>query len=533
MSRRLPPGVAALCTVQFVDVLGVTVVVTALPAMLADLGASQSAASLVVTGYAMFFGGLLVLGARCGDRFGHRRVLQTGIVLFGLASLVAALAPTVLVLVVGRCLQGAAAAASVPSALRLITAVAVGAGPSRGGAVGAGLSRGGAARTGPSGGHPAGAGLSPGGAARAGPSGGGPAGVDSSGLDPAEDVRRRSLALWSASGAAAGASGFVLGGVVTQWASWRVIFWGTLVLAVLLAVAVRRAVPSGRGDRGQRLDVAGASVLTAAVMALVVGAALLEFARFRLAGAGLVAVGVALVPALVAVERRQRLPLLPGAAVRDGNLRAGTLGSFLNTATTSSTATLVTLHLQGVDRLSSVGAGLLLLPFSLAVVGGAPLAARALRRRTPRAVMALGLALIAVANLALLPFGGAAVVVPFCMVLAGAGIGLSSVAATATGTDVAEDLQGVASGVLNTAAQLGTALGVAAILLVAALSGGSEGPAGGAPAGWAAAALAAAAGVAWFARSRPHMLRPDADGEQVGRDGLQDREPFEHPQRER
>ena len=513
MSRRLPPGVAALCTVQFVDVLGVTVVVTALPAMLADLGASQSAASLVVTGYAMFFGGLLVLGARCGDRFGHRRVLQAGIVLFGLASLVAALAPTVLVLVIARCLQGAAAAASVPSALRLITAVAAAVGASRGG--------------------PAGAGLSPGGAAGAGPSGGGPAGVDSSGLDPAEDVRRRSLALWSASGAAAGASGFVLGGVVTQWASWRVIFWGTVVLAVLLVVAVRRAVPSGPGDRGQRLDVAGASVLTAAVMALVVGAALLEFARFRLAGAGLVAVGVALVPALVAVERRQRVPLLPGAAVRDGNLRAGTLGSFLNTATTSSTATLVTLHLQGVDRLSSVGAGLLLLPFSLAVVGGAPLAARALRRRTPRAVMALGLALIAVANLALLPFGGAAVVVPFCMVLAGAGIGLSSVAATATGTDVADDLQGVASGVLNTAAQLGTALGVAAILLVAALSGGSEGPARGAPAGWAAAALAAAAGVAWFARSRPHVLRPDADGEQVGRDGLQDRQPFEHLQRKR
>jgi MFS family permease len=505
MSSRLPRGVAALCTVQFVDVLGVTVVVTALPAMLADLDASQSAASLVVTGYAMFFGGLLVLGARCGDRFGHRRVLQAGIVLFGLASLVAALAPTVQVLVVARCLQGAAAAGSVPSALRLITAVAAAAGPSGRGAAGAG------------------------------PSGGGPAGVDSSGIDSAvaEEVRRRSLALWSVSGAAAGASGFVLGGVVTQWASWRVIFWGTLVLAVLLVLAVRRAVPASPGDGGQRLDVVGASVLTAAVMALVVGAALLEFARFRLAGAGLVAVGVALVPALVAVERRQRVPLLPGAAVRDGNLRAGTLGSFLNTATTSSTATLVTLHLQGVDGLSSIGAGLLLLPFSLAVVGGAPLAARALRRRTPRAVMALGLGLIAVANLALLPFGGAAVVVPFCMVLAGAGIGLSSVAATATGTDVADDLQGVASGVLNTAAQLGTALGVAAILLVAALSGGSEGPAAGAPAGWAAAALAAAAGVAWFARSRPHVLRADADHEQVGRDGLQDGEAFEHPQRER
>src|SRR3954462_1043077 len=114
MSSRLPPGVAALSTVQFVDVLGGTVVVTALPTMLADLGASPSVSSLVVTGYAMFFGGLLVLGARCGDRYGHRRVLQAGILLFGLASLVAALSPDVAVLVVARCLQGAAAAFSVP-----------------------------------------------------------------------------------------------------------------------------------------------------------------------------------------------------------------------------------------------------------------------------------------------------------------------------------------------------------------------------------------------------------------------------------
>src|SRR2546423_2873748 len=71
-------GVVSLCLVQFVDVLGVTVMVTALPAMLADLRASVDAASLISTGYAMFFGGLLPLGARPGDRFGHRRILLTG-----------------------------------------------------------------------------------------------------------------------------------------------------------------------------------------------------------------------------------------------------------------------------------------------------------------------------------------------------------------------------------------------------------------------------------------------------------------------
>lgn len=75
--KRVGLGVASLCLVQFTDVLGVTVVVTALPRMLADLHASPDAGSLIAAGYAMFFSGLLMLGARLGDRFGHRRVIQS------------------------------------------------------------------------------------------------------------------------------------------------------------------------------------------------------------------------------------------------------------------------------------------------------------------------------------------------------------------------------------------------------------------------------------------------------------------------
>ena len=121
---RSSRGVAALCAVQLVDVLGVTVVITALPAMLARSRRPPSASGLVVTGYAMFFGGLLVLGARCGDRFGHRRVLQAGLAVFGLASLSPRSLPGLPLLVVARCLQGLAAALSVPAALRLLVAVA-------------------------------------------------------------------------------------------------------------------------------------------------------------------------------------------------------------------------------------------------------------------------------------------------------------------------------------------------------------------------------------------------------------------------
>jgi MFS family permease len=176
-------AVAALCLVQFVDVLGVTVVVTALPVMLADLGAPPSSGSLVVTAYAMFFGGLLMLGARLGDRFGHRRTITAGLALFALASLLGALASSIVVLAAARCLQGAAAAASVPSALRLLTT-----------------------------------------------------------LTAEGPARRRAIAAWSAAGAAAGASGFIIGGIVTDLAGWRVIFWANLPLAVALGAVIFRAV---------------------------------------------------------------------------------------------------------------------------------------------------------------------------------------------------------------------------------------------------------------------------------------------------
>src|SRR3954454_22647587 len=119
-------GVRALCLVQFVDVLGVTVVVSALPTMLSSLGAGAAAAGPVMTAYAVFFGGLLMLGARLGDRYGHRRVLLAGLAVFASGSVVAATAATVAVLVAARCVQGLAAALSVPTALRLLTAATPG-----------------------------------------------------------------------------------------------------------------------------------------------------------------------------------------------------------------------------------------------------------------------------------------------------------------------------------------------------------------------------------------------------------------------
>ncbi|MGH3403328.1 MAG: MFS transporter [Streptosporangiaceae bacterium] len=186
--RPVAAAVVALCLVQFVDVLGVTVIVTALPSMLADLHAPQSLGGLMATGYAMSFGGLLMLGARLGDRYGHRRTILVSLAVFAAGAAMTAAAESVAWLTAGRWLQGAAAAA-VPSALRLLTTVTTE----------------------------------------------GPA-------------RRRAIALWSAAGAAAGASGFVVDGVVTDLASWRLIFWVYVPLAGVLAAVIAGSVPRDLGS---------------------------------------------------------------------------------------------------------------------------------------------------------------------------------------------------------------------------------------------------------------------------------------------
>ena len=117
-------------------------------------------------------------------------------------------------------------------------------------------------------------------------------------------------------------------------------------------------------------------------------------------------------------------------------------------------------------------AGLMLLPFSLAVIAGSALATPLLARWLPQRVVAVGLMTIAVSDAALILAASSSWALPMCVAVGGAGIGLSSVAATGLGTSVAVNARGTASGIINTAAQLGTAVGIAMLLLVAALTTG-------------------------------------------------------------
>ncbi len=257
--------------------------------------------------------------------------------MFGLGALLGALAQSLLVLTSARCIQGAASAAAVPSALRLLTSAVTG-----------------------------------------------------------ESARAKALAAWSAAGAAAGASGLVVGGTVTALASWRYVFWALLVVAAMLAPAVLRTVPADlAGSSRQSLNVAGSALLTLSVMAVVSGATIVSEPGRMWLGAGLLVAAVLLALTFVYADRRSSAPLLPRSLVRQPTLRRGSVGAFINTATTSSVATLATLYVQDTLGESPLATAAMLLPLSLLVIAGSGLAARVLPRVRPETLTAAGLALIA------------------------------------------------------------------------------------------------------------------------------------------
>jgi MFS family permease len=452
---RTQTAIATLCLVQFVDVLGVTEVLTAAPRMLHSVSAGSGAASAVLTAYAMCFGGLLMVGARLGDRFGHRRVLLGGIALFAAGSLSAATAGSVPALVAGRCLQGAAAAVSVPAALRLLIAAT-----------------------------------------------------------PSAAERRRAMAAWSAAGAAAGASGFVVGGALTQLAGWRAMFWINLPLAMFIAVAVLRVVSSRPSGGGPGLDLPGGLLFSAGVAGLVLGGSLLQPPAHAELGICVVTGGVVLLTASAWVEGRARHPLLSRRALRLDRLRTGAGAAFLNTATTSSVTAIATLYLQRDQHLSPAAAALRFLPLSLGGIAGAALAAAVLDRLPSARTIALGLSLIGLADAGLIGLHRAGWLMSLPIAMAGVGLGLSSVAANALGTDIGGSMQAAAAGALNTAAQLGTALGVAALLLLSGATARASFPLHGATLGWTAAALMALTGATVIAtrstRARSAAARPGA-----------------------
>ena len=264
--------------------------------------------------------------------------------------------------------------------------------------------------------------------------------------EPPGPRRSRALGVWTAAAAGGGASGWVLGGLIASGPGWEWVFAVNVPVGLAGAALAGRLLVESHGEAGG-LDVPGAVALTAGLGAVLVG--LSEGLPYAFAA------GLALLAAVAPIQRRATHPLVPPGALRAPGLARGALVALALTATTSPAMFLAVLA-------ADTSNGLVFAPFNAAVIAGSLAAPRA----EPRAAMAGGLAAVG-AGAALL--AASAPLLPAFLVMGG-GLGVASVASTAIGT-AGDDRPGFAAGLLNTAAQLGTAIGLAALVAPAAALG--------------------------------------------------------------
>ena len=424
-------------------VLDVSIVITGLPRIRADLGFSRAALSWVTNAYALAFGGLLLLGARAGDLLGRRRVFLFGLGLFTVASMLVGAAPTAAWLLAGRALQGVGAAVLAPATLALL------------------------------------------------------------GTHFAEGTERtRAVNLYAATAGIGASLGLVVGGLFADLLSWRVGFFINLPVGIALAWAARRHLRESERHAGE-FDIASALSSTFGMGALVFG--LVRAAEFgwhdRLALVGLIA-GPVLLALLVWNESRAAHPILPLHLFANGQRARAYAARVLFLGGMGGFWFFTTQFLQGVLGLRPALAGLAFLPATLPNFLSALAAPRLTRRYGNSLVLLTGIAtaIVGAAWLAQVGVGsGYWLDVAMPMVLIGIGQGLSLGPLTVAGMAGVEARDaGAASGVINAAHQLGLSLGVAVLVVVfaaAAPATGVGGDARGALAHQIGTALAATMGL--------------------------------------
>jgi EmrB/QacA subfamily drug resistance transporter len=410
-------GIAVLCVAQFVVVLDATVVVSALPAMGRDLGFTAGGLQWVVTAYTLAFGGFLIVGGRVADLIGSRRSFTLGLIGFTAASLACGLAPSPALLLAGRVLQGISAALLSPAALALLSTITA-----------------------------------------------------------SDAARRRGVGIWTAAAAGGGATGWVLGGLLTEYADWRWVFFVNVPVGVVVLPLIAVALPRTKGHRSGPLDAVGAVGVTIG-LALVVyglsGAAELA-SRPLLIGAPLLA-GIGVLIGVLRHERRVANPVLPPELLHRRLVCGANLVALAVTASTTPAMFLAVLYVQDLLEISPGQAAWYFPALNLAVIAGSLLGPRLIGWLGARWSAMAGFGLIAAGALILttLPSQG----LPSVRLLGsfsvmGVGLAIASVASTTVGTTAAAPAeQGLVSGLLNSAAQIGTALGLAVIIPLTARPG--------------------------------------------------------------
>jgi len=427
-------------------VLDFSIVNVALPSIERELHMPPDAVQWIVTGYAISFGGLLILGGRAADLFGRRRMFITGLVAFALASLAGGLARDPALLIAARVIQGAGAAIVAPAALSLITT-----------------------------GFPEG------------------------------PQRTRAIGLYGAISSVGFVSGQVLGGVLVQLTSWRAVFLVNVPVG-LAAAALAPAILGTAKTRGEthRLDVRGALLITSAV-ALVVFAVsqgvVIGWTSPLVIAATITAAAAAAV--FMRAETNHPEPLIRLSLLRRRGLRDGSTLSFLLGLWNGGEMLILSLYLQQVLHLSPLFTGLAIAPQGVVGFGMGLLGPRLARRLGVKRLLVLTGASAATgfAVLTRLPAGGYSPVLLVVMLigLGTAGTAFGSVVLASRG--MADSDQGLVGGMINTSRQIGAAVGAALLPAVAVTVSGASGGVSGDRAAMLTAGLAAlaATAVAWHA----------------------------------
>ena len=404
--RNLNLALVVIALAQLMVVLDVAIVNVALPSIQRELHFAATDLEWVVNAYAIAFGGLLLFGGRTGDLFGRRRMFIIGALMFTAGSMAGGLATSSTFLIAARAAQGVGAAILAPTALSLLAATF------RQGA-----------------------------------------------------QRNRALGVYSAVSAGGGGIGLLMGGVITNYLSWRWIMFVNVPIGLLLAFAAPRVLIRGEGKPG-RLDLPGALTVTAGVSLLVYGLARVATHDWSdNVTRAVLAIAVTLLVTFVALESRGRHPLMPLRIFANRN-RSGAYGlSLAIGAALSGMLFLLTLFLQNVLGFSPLQAGFAFLPTALGVVVGAGLTSRVIGRVGPRVPMTTG-ALLAATGM----FWLSAVTVhanyfadvlgPLVVLAIGLGMAFVSTSVTAI-SGVQPNESGLASALLNVGRQLGGSLGIA------------------------------------------------------------------------
>jgi EmrB/QacA subfamily drug resistance transporter len=407
-------ALVVIAIAQLMVVLDSAVVIIALPSAQRSLHISTANRQWMLTAYTLAFAGLLLLGGRIADYLGRKRMFIISLIGFAAASALGGLAVNSAMLFGARALQGALAAVMAPAALSLLTVAFT---------------------------------------------------------EPKE--RARAFGVYGGISGGGAAIGLILGGALTQYASWR---WTLLInvpIAIVAAIAAFRVVTESRNPTRHGYDMPGAVTVTGGLLALVYA-----FTKAGLDGwasaptLSLFGAAAVLLTLFVLIEQRVEHPLLPLRIILERNRGGSFVASLLVGTAMLGTFLSLTYYFQGTLHYSAMKSGLAFVPFSLGVILGATAASRLLPRFGPRFVILLGLVLGAI-GLGWFTFLGvhtayAGLVLPAELIVS-AGMGLSFVAMSSTSLiGVTPADAGVASALVNTTQQAGSTMGAALINTIAA-----------------------------------------------------------------